>query len=139
MTKKVFIFTDGACNKTSGSWAIVYQIEGLKEIKSLSGKINSNTTNNRMELIAVINALKLSESLGFNPVIFSDSAYIVNTLNKNWYSKWKLSNKSYANKDLWDILVPLFKKLNAVIVHIRRNSNELHKLADKLAKKESHS
>jgi ribonuclease HI len=91
---KITIFTDGACkgNPGRGGWAAVLIINGVKHIES--GR-ESHTTNNRMELMAAIKGLEAAPP-GKEVIIYSDSAYLVNTMTRNW--------KRNANHDLWERL-----------------------------------
>ena len=87
MMKEVVIYTDGACsgNPGPGGWGAIL-IYGEHE-KELSGG-EQETTNNRMELTAAIEALrKLKESCIVR--LYSDSAYLVNCMNQGWYRKWQ--------------------------------------------------
>ena len=98
------IYTDGSClsNPGNGGWAAIININGV--IQKISGK-EKNTTNNRMELMAPINALKNINSR--DPIeIFTDSKYVKNGIT-DWIKKWKVNNwkssnkKPIKNKDLW--------------------------------------
>lgn len=110
-----YAYTDGSCLKNPdgpGGWAcIVFDTLGAP-IKC-SGFVKS-TTNQRMELQAVIQAIKLVPS-GDPVVIYSDSAYVCNSISKGWLfswvsNGWKTSTKSdVANKDLWIILLDLLQ------------------------------
>lgn len=109
--KKVEIFTDGACsgNPGPGGWgAILRYKENEKEISG-GEKL---TTNNRMELIAVISALKtLKEPCEVS--LFSDSQYVCNALKLGWAKKWRDNNwmrnkkEKALNQELWDELLKL--------------------------------
>ncbi|MDD5952534.1 MAG: ribonuclease HI [Oscillospiraceae bacterium] len=107
--KQVEIFTDGACqgNPGPGGWGAILRYKGIE--KELSGG-EANTTNNRMELTAVITALRaLKEPC--QVTVYSDSQYVCNGINKGWAKGWKSrgwrkSDKSPAlNPDLWDALL----------------------------------
>ncbi len=80
--KKVVIYTDGACsgNPGPGGWGTILMCDGVK--KEISGG-KSNTTNNIMEITAVIEGLKLLK-YPCEVEIYSDSAYVVNAFNQNW-------------------------------------------------------
>ena len=88
------IYTDGAClnNPGPGGWGVII-LE--KDKKIVFGGNEIETTNNRMELTAVIEGLK-QISKGTPVKIFSDSSYVINTMTKNWKRK--------KNNDLWDAL-----------------------------------
>lgn len=112
--KKIIIYTDGACsyNPGPGGWGAVL-IYG-KNIKEISGG-KENTTNNQMELTAVIEALKsLKESCEIE--LFSDSAYVVNAFLQDWISGWIMrgwknsQKKPVQNQELWLELLALCDK-----------------------------
>jgi len=103
--KKVIAYTDGACsyNPGPGGWAAVLIYKGRE--KALSG-YEPETTNNRMELTAVLEALKaLKEPCDVD--IYTDSAYIHNAFKKGWIERWKhngwktASKQPVENQDLW--------------------------------------
>ena len=103
--KKVTIYTDGACsvNPGPGGWGCVLIYNGIE--KEFSG-FENNTTNNRMELMAVIKALgKLKEPCEVD--LYSDSAYIVNAFKQHWIDDWRArewrtaDKKPVKNLDLW--------------------------------------
>jgi ribonuclease HI len=141
MLKKVEIYTDGACsnNPGAGGWAaILFYKDTKKEISG--GEIE--TTNNRMELMAVIMGLEtLKERC--DVTIYSDSAYTVNAFSQNWLNIW-ISNgfktaqkKDVANKDLWERLKCLTKKHNVNFVKVKGHSdNEFNNRCDELARAE---
>lgn len=107
--KKVEIFTDGACsgNPGPGGWGAVLRYKD-KEKELCGGE--KETTNNRMELIAVINALQaLKEKC--DVTICTDSKYVVDGITKGWAASWKKNGwkksdkKPALNPDLWDTLL----------------------------------
>ena len=109
--KKIEIFTDGACsgNPGPGGWGAILRFLGRE--KELSGG-SENTTNNRMELTACIEALKaLKEPC--EVVLTTDSQYVVNGIEKGWAKSWKengwrkADKKPAQNPDLWDALLLL--------------------------------
>lgn len=111
--KKVKVYTDGACsgNPGPGGWGAILQYGGNE--KELSGG-EAHTTNNRMELSAVIEALSaLREPCEVE--LCSDSKYVIDSIEKGWVYGWKKngwvkSNKEPAlNVDLWEKLLPLLK------------------------------
>ena len=103
--KKVTIYTDGACsgNPGPGGWGAVLIYNGVE--KQISG-FEAETTNNRMELTAAIIAL---ETLKYpcSVELWSDSTYLVNSIEKGWFYSWQRNNwrnsqkKEVPNKDLW--------------------------------------
>lgn len=121
--KKVEIFTDGACrgNPGIGGYGAILKYNG--HTKEISGA-NISTTNNRMELSAVIEALKLLKE-SCDVTIYSDSQYVCNAITKGWAEKWK-SNGWMRNKkepalniDLWKELLKLIKKHSVKIIWIK--------------------
>ena len=133
------IYTDGSCleNPGNGGWAAIINING--DFKKISGK-EKNTTNNRMELMAPINALKNIKSEE-EIIIYTDSQYVklgitewINTWLKN---NWQNSKKEQVkNKDLWLELYNLNKSLNVKWNWIKAHTgNPLNEEVDLLAKK----
>ena len=113
--KQVEVYTDGACsgNPGPGGWGAVlrYRFNGKVYEKELSGGDDS-TTNNRMELTAVIEALRLLKE----PCVvelYSDSKYVIDALEKGWARSWqqrgwvKSDKKPALNPDLWEQLLAL--------------------------------
>ena len=135
-----YIYTDGAHSSSTnyGGWAIVYTIGNT--INSHSG-FEYDTTNNRMELTAVIAALQLLKACPSDAIIYTDSAYISNCISQKWYEKlrannWKTTNKTpVLNKDLWEQLLDLYSYVNlGATVQIQKVSghsgDKLNELAD---------
>lgn len=132
---KINIFTDGSCkgNPGPGGWCTIIMEESQeKPVKILHGGAR-DTTNNRMEMIAVIEALKyLEENKLSNSEIslYSDSNLVISTLNLNWKKK--------ANLDLWETLLGLNKKFNVKYVWVKGHaSNYWNNECDKIAQKEA--
>lgn len=109
--KQVEIFTDGACkgNPGPGGWGSILRYKGVE--KEISGG-EPDTTNNRMELTAVIEALRLLKE-PCKVELYTDSQYIANALTQGWAKKWKangwMRNKKEKalNPELWDELLSL--------------------------------
>ena len=85
------IYTDGACSgnqfeKNAGGWGAILEYAG--RVKEIHGG-EKNTTNNRMELTALIEGLSALTKKGYDVRVFSDSSYLVNCLRKKWYKKWQ--------------------------------------------------
>ena len=136
--KKIEIFTDGACsgNPGPGGWGAVLRYNGVQ--KELSGG-EAETTNNRMELTAVISALKaLKEPC--EVTLTTDSKYVCDSVLKGWVYSWqkngwrKADKKPALNVDLWEQLLSLLKthkvEFKWVKGHAGHPENEL---CDKLA------
>lgn len=134
-------YTDGSCigNPGKGAWAIVFIDKG-KTFEFSEGY--RYTTNNRMELMAVYNAIKIaSQKKRKELTIYSDSQLIVDAINKNWLSSWKKKNwkksdgKKVLNQDLWSIIDQELQKLKIVIKKVPAHSGiEFNELCDQLAK-----
>jgi len=137
----VEIYTNGACsgNPGPGGWAAVLIYKGTK--KEISG-FEENTTNNRMELKAVIEALKaLKRPCKVN--LYSDSNYVINAFKEGWLKKWQKNNwlKSdktpVENQDLWKEILEVSKGHQINWIKIKGHAdNEYNNLCDKIATKE---
>jgi len=138
MQKKVIIYTDGACsgNPGKGGWGALLMFESVK--RELSG-YSPATTNNRMELMAAIQALDaLKEPC--EVALYSDSSYLVNAINKGWLKRWTSNNwktaakKPVENIDLWKMILELIR-LHSVTFHkVKGHSdNEFNNRCDYLA------
>lgn len=113
--KTILIFTDGACannqsDENLGGWGAVLTYQD--QVKELYGG-EKNTTNNRMEMTAVIEALKALKSKNIPVKIYSDSAYVINCFKEGWHLNWQKNGwmnsqkKPVENKDLWQELIAL--------------------------------
>ena len=138
MKKKITIYTDGACsgNPGKGGWAAVI-IEDENE-KIISGS-EMMTTNNRMELSAVINALKEVSSAELD--IYTDSKYVKNGI-ESWIKNWKINGWMTAakqpvkNKDLWLELDTLVTKKEIEWKWVKGHSNDHYNtIVDEAARK----
>ena len=135
----ITIYTDGSCltNPGNGGWAAI--IKDDKEIRKISGN-EKNTTNNRMELLAPINALKYMKP-GVEIKIYTDSQYVKNGITEwinTWLANnWKTSKKEdVKNKDLWIELYNLNKSLNVQWNWVKaHDGNPMNEEVDLLAKK----
>ena len=141
MKKQVTIYTDGACsgNPGAGGWGAILEYRGTE--KELSGG-EAETTNNRMELSAVIFALAaLKEPCKVD--LYSDSAYTVNAFNEGWLNSWQkkgwrgADNKEVKNRDLWEKLLALTEKHEVTFHKVKGHSdNEKNNRCDALARGE---
>ncbi len=139
--EKVTIYTDGACsgNPGPGGWGAILMCQGKK--KEISGGCK-NTTNNIMEITAVIEALKLLKYT-CEVDLYSDSAYVVNTFKQKWIDNWKKNNWKTAskepvkNKELWQELDKLTKIHQVKFHKVKGHSdNEFNNRCDELARGE---
>ena len=135
---KYTIYTDGACsgNPGPGGWGAVI-FDQNKNQKNISGKEKS-TTNNRMELLAAIMALK-KITINSDVVIYTDSIYVKKGITE-WMARWKkngwknANKKPVKNKDLWIKLDVLCEKNNVSWKWVKSHStNKYNNLADELA------
>lgn len=139
--KKIEIYTDGACsyNPGPGGWAAILLYGDAK--KEISGG-EKDTTNNRMEMLAVINGLEsLKEACDVK--IYTDSAYIANAFNQAWLEKWqkngwKTAKKdSVENQDLWKRLLTLTGFHDVAFIKVKGHSdNVFNNECDVLARAE---
>jgi ribonuclease HI len=128
------IYTDGACsgNPGPGGFGIVL-ISGNKR-KEVSGGFRK-TTNNRMELLAVIVALEMLKIEGSDVTIFTDSKYVSDAINQNWISNWvKKGFKKVKNPDLWTRLLQIYPKHKVKFVWVKGHAdNKENNVCDQLA------
>lgn len=139
--KVVTLYTDGACsgNPGPGGWAAILKYKEAE--KELSGG-EAQTTNNRMELLGVINGLMaLKEPCSVE--LWSDSKYVIDALSKGWAQTWrkkgwvKSDKKTAMNIDLWEILLPLTEKHDMHYHWIKGHAeNEYNNRCDALAVQE---
>ncbi len=136
--KNVDIYTDGACsgNPGKGGWGAVL-VYGNTE-KEISGG-NSDTTNNRMELTAVIEALKMLK-MPCNVTLTTDSKYVCDAINQQWVYSWKKNGwkkadkKTALNVDLWEELLPLLEIHNVTFNWVKgHNGHPYNERCDSLA------
>lgn len=137
--KNVILYTDGACsgNPGAGGWGAVL-LSGEHRLEISGGE--AETTNNRMELTAVIEGLN---KLKYPCVVdvYSDSAYVVNAFIQNWVTGWerngwkKNDHKPVLNLDLWQKLLEL-TRIHAVTFHKVKGhaDNALNNRCDELAR-----
>lgn len=140
--KQITIYTDGACsgNPGPGGWAAILEYNGHQ--KELSGG-EAHTTNNRMELTAVIEALRaLKESCEVD--LYSDSKYVIDALEKGWVYGWRKRNwiksdkKPALNPDLWETLLNEMNRHKVRLHWVKGHaSNPKNNRCDELAVAES--
>lgn len=137
--KELDIYTDGACsgNPGKGGFGIVLLYKNNR--KEISEGYES-TTNNRMELLAVIRALEiLKEPCKVN--LYSDSRYVIDSITKGWVQKWKKNNwvksdkKKALNVDLWEKLLPLLEKHEVRLFWVKGHADNVeNERCDQLAR-----
>lgn len=145
MSKLVEIYTDGGCRchvkkggtiqPTDKSAYAVYMIFGEKS--RIFGEGFYGKTNNEMELTAVLKALQAMKRYDIPVVVYSDSSYVVNSINNKWYVKWRLNNWNkkggLANASLWKETISEYDKFNNItFVHVKgHNGNVGNEIVDK--------
>lgn len=139
---RIEIFTDGACsgNPGKGGFGILMRVPEKKYQKTYSRGFRK-TTNNRMELLAVIVALEQIKSDDHDIHIFTDSKYVSEAINQKWIFGWvKKGFAKVKNPDLWKRFYPLFKKYNPTFHWIKgHNGHPENEICDQLAVQASQS
>ena len=132
------IYTDGGCSgnqsyKNFGGWGAILEYgEHRKELHG--GEVN--TTNNRMELTAVIEAFKALKGPGYTIEVFSDSSYVMNCFREKWYESWEkngwknAARKSVENQELWKELLALVRQHNVKFFRVKGHVNLNSKSTD---------
>ena len=122
MGKKITIFTDGAArgNPGPGGYGVVLQTDRHKKELSEGYKM---TTNNRMELLAVIVGLEALKFKGSEVVIYTDSKYIADAVNKGWLLEWeKKAFRKKKNSDLWKRFLKVYRQHDVTIRWVEGHS-----------------
>ena len=135
MTKpKIEIYTDGAARGNPGPGGYGIVLMSGKHRKELSEGFRK-TTNNRMELLAVIVALETLKIENSDVNIYTDSKYVSESVNQDWISGWiKKSFKKVKNPDLWKRLINIYKLHNVKFIWVKGHSdNEENNRCDYLA------
>ena len=134
----VILYTDGACsgNPGPGGWGAVLLWNGKE--KEMSGG-SPDTTNNRMEMMAVIEGLKALKK-PCHVKIHSDSALIVNTFKKGWIQNWikkgwkKSNKKPVENRDLWEAMLNVMKPHKVEWIKVKGHADDmLNNRVDRIA------
>lgn len=136
--QRIIIYTDGACigNPGPGGYGAVILDGGMR--KEISGGFK-HTTNNRMELLAIIESLKLLKG-GSKVLLHSDSKYVIDSIKKGWLDKWA-ANRWMRNKrekaenvDLWKQMVRLLKKHDVEFLWVKGHAGNVeNEVCDQLA------
>ena len=132
------IYTDGSSlgNPGPGGYGIVLKWNGARKTAS---KGFNRTTNNRMELLAVIVALRMLNefAIGKQIIIYSDSKYVIDAVEKGWVFNWVKKNfLNKANADLWRRFLNIYPKYNVTLKWVKGHSGvPENEICDQLAKK----
>ena len=132
------IYTDGGCSgnqsaQNFGGWGAI--LEYGEHRKELYGG-EKNTTNNRMELTAVIEAFKALKGPGYTIEVFSDSSYVMNCFREEWYVSWEnngwknAAKKPVENQELWKELLTLVRQHNVKFFRVKGHVNLNSKSTD---------
>lgn len=136
---KIVIYTDGACsgNPGPGGWGTILMYKDIK--KEISGG-SKDTTNNIMEITAVLEGLKMLKH-ECEVEIYSDSAYVVNAFNQGWIYNWRKNNWKTAdktpvkNKELWEELYLITQKHKVTFIKVKGHAdNPYNNRCDELAR-----
>ncbi len=124
---EVHVYTDGAArgNPGPGGYGIVMEWVGKPYRKEFS-KGFKHTTNNRMELLAVVDALKKLKKPGVSVLVFTDSKYVVDSVKKGWVFGWeKKKFKDRKNADLWQDFLIEYRKHKVDFKWIKGHNNHM--------------
>ena len=134
MAVSVQIYTDGSAlgNPGKGGYGVVMLSGQHRKEISQGFKL---TTNNRMELMAVIIGLKALTRDGCNVTVYSDSKYVVDSVEKGWLWNWvKIGFKDKKNVDLWKDFIPVYRRHSVKFVWIKGHANNVeNERCDRLA------
>lgn len=132
---KIIIYTDGSAlgNPGAGGYGIVLETEDKRNRKEMFGGFK-RTTNNRMELLAVIVALETLKKHS-EVIVFSDSKYVVDSVSKGWVLNWeKKGFKKRVNVDLWKRFLEIYKKHKVTFQWVKGHAGNIeNEKADELA------
>ena len=138
---KVNIYTDGACrgNPGKGGYGIIMELVGKPYRKEFSQGYRK-TTNNRMELLAVIVALEMLKREKTEVVVYSDSKYVIDAVEKGWVFNWvKKGFKNKKNSDLWRRFLKIYPKHQVRFKWVKGHNNHAqNERCDELAVEASH-
>ena len=120
---QITIYTDGASRGNPGPGGYGTVLISGKYRKELSEGYRL-TTNNRMELLAVIKGLEALKNIGSNVTVYSDSKYVVDAVEKGWVFNWERKNyKGKKNPDLWKRFLLTYRKHNVKFIWIKGHAN----------------
>jgi ribonuclease HI len=125
MTAAIEIYTDGACsgNPGPGGFGIVMLYKGKRKEISEGYKL---TTNNRMELMSVCVALETLKGEGWQVIVYSDSKYVVDAIEKRWLDGWIRKNfNKVKNPDLWMRFYRIYKKHAVKFIWVKGHAGNL--------------
>ena len=116
---KIHLYTDGSAKGNPGKGGLGIVLISGKHYKEISQGFRL-TTNNRMELLAVIVGLETLNKDKSLVEVFSDSKYVVESVEKGWIWNWQKKNfKNKQNVDLWKMFIPLYKKYDVKLIWVK--------------------
>ena len=119
------IYTDGAAKGNPGPGGYGVVLEYASQTKELSEGFRL-TTNNRMELLAVIIGLEHIKNSKNQIIVYSDSKYVVDSINKKWVFNWELNNyKKKKNPDLWKRFLIVYRKYNIIFKWVKGHAGHI--------------
>ena len=132
------IYTDGGCagnqsDENLGGWGAILEFAGVT--KELFGS-EPNTTNNRMEMTALLEALRAIKKDGQTIIAFSDSSYLMNCFRQKWYVKWQKNGwinskkQPVENRDLWEQILPFLDRHQITFCRVKGHVNVDSKSTD---------
>lgn len=134
--KQVHLYTDGAArgNPGPGGYGLILEVPGTTHKKEHAEGFEY-TTNNRMELLAVIVGLELLKEAPLDVTVFTDSKYVCDAVEKKWVLRWKREGfKKQKNEDLWLRFLEVYKKHEVKITWIKgHNQHPQNERCDALA------
>lgn len=134
MLNEVIIYTDGACsgNPGPGGYGVVLMSGNHRKEISEGFRL---TTNNRMELLAIIKGLEALKRKGIPVKLYTDSQYVANAVNKGWVFDWERKHfKKKKNQDLWIRFLDLYRQHNITLFWLKgHNNNPENERCDVLA------
>ena len=134
LSNTIEIYTDGACsgNPGPGGYGIVMKYKAQRKESSHGFRL---TTNNRMELLSVIIALENIKKEGCDVIVYSDSKYVLDSINLGWVYNWqKKGFKDKANPDLWKRFLLIDKKHSVKFIWVKGHaSNKENNRCDEIA------
>ena len=124
MVNEVIIYTDGACsgNPGPGGYGVVLMSGSHRKEISEGFRL---TTNNRMELLAVIKGLEALKKKGTRVKLFTDSQYVANAVNMGWVFDWERKHfRKKKNQDLWIRFLELYRQHNVSLFWLKGHNND---------------
>ena len=135
-TAQIYIYTDGSAlgNPGPGGYGIIIELVGKQYFKEYAQGFEY-TTNNRMELLAVIVGLETLKKQPMDVVVFSDSKYVIDSVEKKWVFGWKAKNfKGKKNPDLWERFLTIYALHNVRFQWVKgHNDHPQNERCDRLA------